>query len=81
MPQAIPIPKGVDPKLTEAYLLSMSHVLDASVWWTDGDLHAHVTAFDGSVSEREIRFACIDDLGVHQTPGKITLVASRPRAA
>ena len=81
MAQAIPIPKGVDPKLTEAYLLEIPEVLDASVWWTQGTLFAHVTTFDEALSERAIQRACLDDLGPQQTPRQVTLVAARSFAA
>lgn len=81
MVQAIPIPKGVDPKLTESYLLEIPEVLDASVWWSDGSLFAHVTTIDSGLSERSIQRACLDELGPHQTPRQVTLIAARSFAA
>jgi hypothetical protein len=72
------ISAGVDPKLTECYLLGRSDVLDASVWLSEGTLYAHVTTFDrGGIDSDTLRRACLEDLGIHQTPREVTLVAAR----
>ncbi|HRF58859.1 MAG TPA: hypothetical protein PLH94_02965 [Fimbriimonadaceae bacterium] len=72
------ISAGVDPKLTECYLLGRNDVLDASVWLSDGMLHAHVTTFDrGGIDRDTLRRACLEELGIHQTPREVTLVAAR----
>lgn len=78
---ALAIPKGVDPKLTENYLLDIPTVTDASVWWSDGRLYAHVTTFDPQLTESDIKLDCLSDIGLHQTPQQITLVAERSFAA
>jgi len=76
------VPKGIDAKLTERYLLGLSEVLDASVWWSEGELNAHVTVSDDSeLDKRSLQAACLFDLGVHQTPRSVELVARRSRAA
>lgn len=72
------ISASVDPKLTESYLLGRSDVLDASVWLSEGTLYAHVTTFDrGGVDRDTIRRACLEDLGLHQTPREVTLESTR----
>ncbi|MBX7131916.1 MAG: hypothetical protein K1X67_04465 [Fimbriimonadaceae bacterium] len=78
---ALAIPKGVDPKLTENYLLDIPTVTDASVWWSDGRLYAHVTTFDPQLTESDLKHDCLSDIGIHQTPQQITLVAERSFAA
>lgn len=76
------IPRGIDIRLTEQYLLGMADVLDASVWWSDGALNAHVTiAEDSSLERRHIQAACMTDLGIHQTPRAVKLVMRRRYAA
>lgn len=73
---------GIDPKLTESFLLSQPDVVDASVWISDGELNAHVTVHDESfVSHRALQASCMDELGLHQTPRNILLVNARLRAA
>ncbi len=74
--------RGIDPKLTENFLLSQPDVLDASVWFTQGNLLAHVTVLDEvGLNARALQSACLEELGVHQTPREIRLIAARPRAA
>jgi len=43
VPDPSPMPRGIDPKVTEVYLLHCLEVLDASVIWHDGALRAFVT--------------------------------------
>lgn len=74
--------RGIDPKLTESFLLSQPAVVDASVWFSNGDLHAHVTVIDEYAgTRRELQAACMEQLGLHQTPRDILLIQARPRAA
>lgn len=76
------MPRGIDLKLTEQYLLGMSDVLDASVWWSDGALNAHVTVTEDSPLERrDIQAACMTDLGLHQTPRALRLEMRKRYAA
>lgn len=76
------IPGSVDPKTTESFLLMQRDVLDASVWMDDGRLHAHVTVHDDSHwSPGNLRLACAEELGLHQTPIEILLYCARKRAA
>lgn len=74
--------RGIDPKLTENFLLTQPDVLDASVWFSQGNLMAQVTVLDEvGLNARALQGACMEELGVHQTPRQIRLIAARPRAA
>ena len=74
--------RGIDPKVTESFLLSQPEVVDASVWFLDGDLQAHVTVLDeAAVTRRALQARCMEELGLHQTPREILLMAARLRAA
>ena len=73
---------GINPKLTETFLLMQPDVLDASVWITDGRMMAHVTVHDeSSWSSGALRLACAEELGLHLTPSDIKFVYARKRAA
>jgi hypothetical protein len=73
---------GIDPKTTESFLLAQQDVLDASVWMSEGKLHAHVTVHDeSSWSSGALKLACAEELGIHQTPAAIMFVYARQRAA
>lgn len=72
----------LDPKNTESYLLSLPDVLDASVWVSQGDLHAHVTVGPNHAMNPEmIRAACLTDLGEQGTPKNVILITSNRYAA
>ncbi len=72
------MPRTVDPKITEQFLVGVSDVLDASVWWHEGDLRACVTVRDPDhISSRELQRECLENLGLHQTPREITMVQAR----
>lgn len=74
------MPRGIDPKLTEAYLMHCHDVLDASVIWHQGELRAFVTIQDDdAVDDRLLQRRCLEDLGLHQTPRAITLILAHPR--
>lgn len=74
--------RGIDPKLTENFLLTQPDVIDASVWFTHGNLLAHVTVLDeADLNAVALQSACMEELGIHQTPREIRLIAARPRAA
>ncbi len=76
------MPRGINPKLTEEFLLSMTDVADASVFWLDGDLRASVTVIDDDLlGVADIQKLCMDELGLHQTPRSITLYRAKNRAA
>ena len=82
MALTMPMPKGVDPKLTESYLMNLVGVVDASVFWAQGDLNAYLTVHDDSpFSVRDFQTCCMQDLGLHQTPRKITIDLRRTRVA
>ncbi len=69
------VPKGVDPKRTENFLMELPDVVDASVWFSDTGLMAHVTVCgDVSMTARKIQSACLHGLGVHQTPKEVYLI-------
>ena len=79
---ARPMPKGVNPKLTEEYLMGINDVVDASVYWHEGDLCACVTvAEQGNISDKTLQMRCLEDLGLHQTPRAITLLQYKARFA
>lgn len=74
------MPRGIDPKLTESCLRDIENVIDASVWWSDGNLRACVAVLDADeVDSRELQNKCLMELGVHQTPRAITLMSIKPR--
>lgn len=81
MPQSTTLQRRIDLKRTEGYLLSLAGVRDASVWLTDGELHAYVEVDDGALSEGQIRRQCREDLGPQYTPTMMTLASNRPMAA
>ncbi len=75
-------PRGIDPKLTESYLMNLMGVVDASVFWHEGDLNAYVTVLDDTpFTVRDYQSCCMQDLGLHQTPKNITIDLRRTRAA
>lgn len=66
--------KAVDTKLTENYLLNIIGVYDASVWQQGTEIHAHVVLLDqSSMTARDLQTLCLEDLGVHLTPHRITV--------
>lgn len=72
----------INPKITERFLLTQPDVLDASVWLSDGRMHAHVTIHDeSSLSSGDLKLACAEGLGLHQTPVNIVFMVARKRAA
>lgn len=74
------MPRKINPKLTEQYLLGLEDVVDASVWWHDGNLCACVTVLDSSVVEsRDFQVQCMETLGLHQTPRNIMLTEVKPK--
>lgn len=73
------MPRGIDPKLTESYLLNLTEVHDASVWWSEGSLRACVAVLDTEdVNPVSLQQKCMEELGIHQTPRAITLMSVRP---
>ncbi len=77
-----PLPTGINPKLTEHFLMDQKEVMDASVWWSRGNLLAHVTVLDDArVDERQLQRDCLEKLGVHQTPRVIVLIQAGRHAA
>lgn len=82
MDRAVVAPRKANPKLTETYLMNLAGVLDASVFWSQGDLNAHVTVLgDTPFTEKDIQRCCMEDLGLHQTPRNVTLNLRLARAA
>jgi len=72
----------INPKVTESFLLTQPDILEASVWISDGRMHAHVTVHDeSSWSSGALRLACAEELGLHQTPADIQFIYARKRAA
>lgn len=82
MAQAIVESRKIDPKLTEKYLLNLVGVVDASVFWSQGELNAYLTMLpDGPIDANGVQRCCMEDLGLHQTPSKVTIDLRLPRAA
>lgn len=82
MAHAVVIPRKADPKLTESYLLNLVGVIDASVFWSKGDLNAHVTVLGDTPFESvDVQRCCMEDLGLHQTPRNVTFDVRISRAA
>ena len=72
----------IDPKLTEQYLLTQPDVVDASVWFEQGEMRAHVTLLDTSdMTPHELRLQCACELGLQFTPKYFVCLNARPRAA
>ncbi len=73
---------GIDPTVTEQFLLSQPSVVNASVWYHRGRLHAEVAIVPGEeVTPERLMKRCYSALGPNQAPMDITLVCVRPRAA
>jgi hypothetical protein len=69
---------AIDLKKTEEYLLDQPGVLDASVWWSRGEMYAQVTVLENhSVDPQGLQRACLETLGAHQTPRNLTLMIAR----
>lgn len=67
--------RASDPKRTEAFLRGQDGVLDASVWYGEGGLRAHVTPVSTyAVCELDLRRACTEGLGEAQTPTSILVL-------
>jgi hypothetical protein len=74
--------KRINPKITEEYLLTQPDVVDASVWFDQGELKAHVTLLDtATTSAKELRILCACELGLQHTPSHFVCLAARPKAA
>lgn len=72
----------IDPKVTEQYLLTQPDVVDASVWFEQGEMKAHVTLLDSAVvTPRELRIQCACELGIQHTPKQFVCLSARSRAA
>lgn len=70
---------GVDPRRTEALLRAQEGVLDASVWFNEGDLAAHVTVrHDAGWTVRGLQAVCLETIGIHQTPRTVLMISARP---
>ena len=69
------IPKGIDPKRTERFLMELPEVVDASVWFGEQGMLAHVTVCgDQCMTARKIQSECMNKLGLHQTPREVYLI-------
>ena len=77
-----PLLHGIDPLLTESFLLKQQDVLDAVVWVSEGKLLADVTVPIGSnCTSGILRLACAEELGLHQTPVQIRFKIAQRYAA
>ena len=72
----------IDLKATESFFLSQDGVIDASVWFTDGDLVANIVVYDErKISAEDLKRACSLELGVRQTPKQLMLMTNGRRSA
>jgi hypothetical protein len=72
----------IDPRLTEQFLRSLPEVLEAYAWIEGGRLVAQVTVSDEiDISPRTFQVACKTELGQKYTPGQLTLIQAKQRAA
>jgi hypothetical protein len=73
---------GINPTITERFLLMQPNVIGASVWYTRGCLKAIVTIEDGCTFDSNgVREKCDVLLGSNQTPTEITLSYASRNAA
>lgn len=69
---------AIDPKRTEEFLLTLPHVVDASVGWFNGVLTAHVTLDDeAAYTPQQVQLKVCDELGLHQTPRTVQFSSAR----
>ena len=67
-----------DLKSVENFLMSLSYVVDASVWLSKGRMLAHVTVpRTESVTPNAVRAACLRELGLHLTPEEVYLIVDQ----
>ena len=72
----------IDPRITEQFLLRRNDVLGASAWLERDSIAARVTVTaDARVSERDLRSACHEAIGLRHTPIVILLERVRRVAA
>jgi hypothetical protein len=65
----------VDPKLTEEFLLTQDGVLDASVWFDQGQLRAHVTLAPAvRLDAHRLGDLCAATVGPEHTPREFVVV-------
>lgn len=75
------LPRGINLRLTEEFLLSRPQVLEASVLWSDGKIHAFVTVSeDEQITTGELQYACMESIGLHQTPKTVKLMRAYNRS-
>lgn len=74
--------EGIHPLLTQEFLMTQPEVVSADVWFHQGELTADVVIEAGCrADERELQRACLESLGLHQTPRRIRMArAFRPSA-
>ncbi|MBL8047578.1 MAG: hypothetical protein JNJ45_02745 [Chthonomonas sp.] len=74
------VPRGISLRLTEDFLLSRPQVLEASVLWADGCMHAYVTVAEGEeITTKQLQSECMDAIGLHQTPRNLKLMRTYSR--
>ena len=74
--------RAIDLKVTEDYLMSLPDVLDASAWWSDDGISAHVTVHDRCNSTPEvIQRACVETIGEDYSPQEVLFFRARRQAA
>ncbi len=55
--------------------MKLPEVVEASVWYGEHGLLAHVTVTgDQSMTARKIQSECMNKLGLHQTPREVYLI-------
>lgn len=76
------VENGINPAITEQFLLRQPEIVEASVWYTRGCLKAAVTLIEGARMEaRSLQNKCRKLLGKNQAPVEITFSYARRLAA
>lgn len=70
--------RAIDLKVTEDYLMSLPDVLDASAWWSESGIAAHVTVHDRCQTTPEvIQRACVEVIGEEHAPNEVVFFRAR----
>lgn len=70
---------GIDPHVTRRFLLAQPSVIDATVWYKRGRLHAEIAVSDTRTTNvAALQRLCDNALGSLQVPKEITLVCVSP---
>ena len=72
----------INPAATQRFLCGLNNVLDASVWQRNGTIMARVTVTEhAELTENDLMAACLEKVGILNTPTAILLDRKTRRAA